>query len=179
MKFTRTSLAEVLIIEPEPKRDNRGFLARTYCEREFEAHELNTRWVQQNHTKTCSAGTIRGLHYQALPCPEIKLVRCLAGRVFDVVVDVRAGSPTFGRWVSCELSSESMHALYVPAGFAHGFQCLEDDCELFYLMSDYYDPDLARGLRWDDSDVAIAWPLPVKGMSDRDRSLPLLGQLSD
>lgn len=174
MKFLPTVLPEVLIVEPEPRGDDRGFLARTYCQREFAAHGLNTRWVQQNHTLTLTKGSVRGLHYQAAPSPEAKLVRCLAGRVLDVAVDVRPESATFGRWVSCELSPQTMRALYIPAGFAHGFQCLEDGCELLYLMSDFYDPALARGLRWDDPDMAVAWPLPVTGLSDRDRELPFL-----
>lgn len=177
MKFLPTVLPEVLIVEPEPRGDDRGFLARTYCEREFAAHGLNTRWVQQNHTLTRTKGSVRGLHYQAAPSPEAKLVRCLAGRVLDVAVDVRPESATFGRWVSCELSPQTMRALYIPAGFAHGFQCLEDGCELLYLMSDFYDPALAQGLRWDDPDVAVAWPLPVTGLSDRDRELPFLKKL--
>ncbi|OAI57040.1 dTDP-4-dehydrorhamnose 3,5-epimerase [Verrucomicrobiaceae bacterium SCGC AG-212-N21] len=177
MKFSPTDLPDVVLVEPEPRRDDRGFLARTYCEKEFAAQGLNTRWVQQNHTMTRTKGSVRGLHYQAAPSPEIKLVRCLAGRVLDVAVDVRPGSPTFGRWTSCELSAANMRALYIPAGFAHGFQCLEDDCELFYLMSDFYDPALARGLRWNDPTVGVAWPLPVVGLSERDQELPFLDKL--
>lgn len=177
MKFLPTALEGVVIVEAEPRGDERGFLARTYCEREFSALGLNTRWVQQNHTLTKTRGTIRGMHYQAMPLPEIKLVRCLAGRVLDVVVDVRSGSPTFGQWISCELTRESMKALYIPAGFAHGFQCLEDHCEMFYLMSEFYDPALARGLKWDDPDAAVAWPLPAVGLSERDLHLPLLHDL--
>lgn len=177
MKFVPTALEGVVMVEAEPRGDDRGFLARTYCEREFAAQGLNTRWVQHNHTLTKRKGSVRGMHYQAMPLPELKLVRCLAGRVLDVVVDVRAESPTFGRWVSCELSPQGMNALYIPAGFAHGFQCLEDHCEMFYLMSEYYVPDLARGLRWEDPEVGISWPLPVVGLSERDQGLPLLREL--
>lgn len=178
MKFVPTALEGVLIVEPEPRRDDRGFLARTYCEREFAAQGLNTRWVQQNHTATHQKGSVRGMHWQAEPLPEIKLVRCLAGRVLDVVVDVRPGSPTFGKWRAEELSAENMKALYIPAGFAHGFQCQEENCELFYLMSEFYQPEMARGLRCDDPEVGIAWPLPVLNLSPRDAALPGLRELA-
>jgi dTDP-4-dehydrorhamnose 3,5-epimerase len=172
MNFLSTALEGVMVIEPTPHRDERGFLARTYCEEEFSMRGLNTRWVQQNQTATQQKGSIRGLHWQAEPLTEIKLVRCLAGRVLDVVVDIRRDSPTFGTWHSEELSSENMRALYIPAGFAHGFQCLEQSCELFYLMSEFYQPDLARGLRYDDPQVGIRWPLTVSNISQRDAALP-------
>lgn len=159
-------------MEPEPRKDERGFLARTYCDREFSGHGLNTCWVQQNHTRTLGRGSVRGMHWQADPLPEIKLVRCLVGRVLDVVVDVRPGSPTFGRWHAEELSAENMRALYIPAGFAHGFQCLEDACELFYLMSEFYVPEMARGLNCQDEKTGIRWPLPVINLSPRDAALP-------
>jgi dTDP-4-dehydrorhamnose 3,5-epimerase len=177
MKFTPTRFDDVWIIEPETKHDERGYFARSYCEQEFNARGLNTRWVQQNHTLTKAKGSVRGMHWQAHPQPEIKLVRCLAGRVLDVVVDVRANSPTFGQWESIELSSQNMRALYIPAGFAHGFQCLDDGCELHYLMSDFYHADLARGLRCDDPTVGINWPLPVINLSSRDSTLPQLEEL--
>lgn len=136
---------EVMIVEPEPHHDARGFLARTYCEGEFACRGLNTRWPQQNHTLTKGRGSVRGLHWQADPASEIKLVRCLAGCALDVVVDVRPDSPTFGTWELHELSAASRRAIYIPAGFAHGFQCLTDECELFYLMSERHAPALARG----------------------------------
>ena len=117
------------------------------------------------------------MHWQAEPRPEIKLVRCLAGSVLDVVVDVRPASPTFGRWEAFNLSAQNMCALYIPAGFAHGFQCLEDECELFYLMSDFYHADLARGIRCDDQRIGITWPLPILNLSSRDAALPLLQEL--
>ncbi len=174
MKFTPTKFEQVWIIEPEPKQDERGFFARTYCAQEFAAHGLNTQWVQQNHTLTKARGSVRGMHWQAAPNPEIKLVRCLAGSVLDVVVDVRTDSATFGQWQAIELSAQNMRALYIPAGFAHGFQCLGDSCELFYLMSDFYHADLARGLRCEDPSVGITWPLPIINLSSRDAALPLL-----
>lgn len=178
MKFVPTTLEGLLVVEPEPRRDERGFLARTYCEKEFAAQGLNTRWVQQNHARTLGLGSVRGMHWQAEPLPEIKLVRCLAGRVLDVVVDVRPGSPTFGKWHAEELSGENMRALYIPAGFAHGFQCLEDVCELFYLMSEFYVPEMACGLRCDDPEIRIAWPLSVISLSPRDAALPSLSVLA-
>lgn len=178
MKFHPTTLEGVLLVEPEPRRDERGFLARTYCEVEFSSQSLNTRWVQQNHTRTLGRGSVRGMHWQAEPLPEIKLVRCLAGRVLDVVVDVRPGSSTFGKSHAEELSAENMKALYIPAGFAHGFQCLEDACELFYLMSEFYVPEMARGLNCQDEKAGIRWPLPVINLSLRDATLPGLGDLA-
>ena len=174
MRFTPTPLDGVWLIELEPRTDERGFFARTFCEREFAAHGLNTRWPQANLTRTRQRGMIRGMHWQAEPRPEVKLVRCAAGAIWDVVVDVRRGSPTFGRWTACELTADNGRQLYIPAGFAHGFQCLADHSEVAYLMGDFYAPDLARGLRWDDATVRINWPLPDPVLSERDRQLPLL-----
>ena len=178
MKFTPSQMEGIWLIEPEPRKDERGFLARTYCEKEFAGHSLNTRWVQQNHTRTLGTGSVRGMHWQADPLPEIKLVRCLVGRVLDVVVDVRPQSPTFGQWEAYELSAQNMHALYIPAGFAHGFQCLEEACEIFYLMSAFYHPDLARGIHCADPGLGIAWPLPVQNLSERDTGLTCLRDLA-
>lgn len=177
MQFSATTLPGVWLIEPERREDERGFLARTFCEQEFAARGLNTRWPQCNLTLTRRRGMIRGLHFQADPRPEIKLVRCVAGAVFDVVVDVRRGSPTFGSWEGFELSADNARALYVPAGFAHGFQCLTDNCQLYYHMSEFYVPELARGVRWNDPQVGIRWPLAEVELSARDRNLPLLSQL--
>jgi dTDP-4-dehydrorhamnose 3,5-epimerase len=174
MKFHTTSLAGVWLIELEPRQDERGFLARTYCEREFAEHKLNTRWPQCNLTLSRHRGMIRGLHYQIEPHPEIKLVCCQAGTIWDVIVDVRAGAPTYGRWEAFELSGQALRQLYVPAGCAHGFQCLTDNCEVFYQMSDFYQADLQRGLRWNDPTVAIPWPVSPAELSERDRNLPLL-----
>ena len=178
MKFTRTRLEGVWLIELEPRGDERGSFVRTYCEQEFATQGLNTRWVQCNSTRTRRRGSLRGLHYQADPFPEIKLIRCTTGRVLDVVVDLRQDSPTFGKHLTIELSPELSNQLYVPGGFAHGFQCLEDECTLFYQMSEIYHPDLARGVRWNDPTLGIAWPLEVTEISDRDRKLPLLSGLS-
>lgn len=177
MKFLPGQLPGVRLIELEPRTDERGWFARTFCEREFADAGLNTRWPQANTTRTLRRGMLRGLHWQAEPRPEIKLVRCARGRVWDVVVDVRPDSPTFGRWECFELGGDEGRQLYVPDGFAHGFQCLTDDVEMTYLMSDFYVPELARGVRWNDPDLGIPWPVPDAVLSDRDRQLPRLGEL--
>ena len=177
MKFSPTSLPGVWLIELEQREDPRGFLARTYCDREFNTQGLNTQWPQCNLTLTRERGTIRGMHFQADPKPEIKLIRCAAGAIFDVLVDVRHGSPTFGRWEAFELSAANRRQLYAPGGLAHGFQCLTDGCEVFYMMSESYVPELARGVRWNDPAVNICWPIADPILSDRDRNLPLLADL--
>lgn len=177
MKFSTTTLPGVWLIELELREDPRGFLARTYCDQEFGAHGLNTRWPQCNLTLTRERGMIRGMHFQADPKPEIKLIRCAAGAIYDVLVDVRRDSPTFGRWEGFELSGANRRQLYVPGGLAHGFQCLTDNCEVFYMMSESYVPELARGLRWNDPAVGICWPIAEPQLSERDRGLPLLAEL--
>ena len=177
MKFSRTSLVGLWLIELELREDERGFLARTFCEKEFFANGLNTHWPQGNLTLTKQLGAIRGMHFQAEPKPEIKLIRCAAGKIFDVVVDVRRDSPTFGKWEGFELSAENHRQIYVPAGFAHGFQCLAENSEVFYQMSEFYFPALARGLRWKDPAINIRWPLPEAILSERDRQWPLLSEL--
>lgn len=177
MKFHPTTLAGLRLIELEPRGDERGFLARTYCRAEFAAAGLHTDWPQSNLTLTRRRGAVRGMHFQAEPCPEVKLIRCAAGAIFDVLVDVRPGSPTFGRWEGFELSARNGRQLYVPGGFAHGFQGLADDCEVFYQMGAEYAADLARGLRHDDPEVAVRWPLPVAQVSERDAVLPTLREL--
>ncbi len=178
MKFHPTTLAGLFLVELEPRGDERGFLARTYCDREFAAVGLNTRWPQCNLTLTRQRGAVRGMHFQAEPQPEIKLIRCAAGAIFDCLVDVRPDSPTFGRWEGFELTARNDRQLYVPGGFAHGFQCLTEDCEVFYQMSAEYVPALARGLRHDDPEVGVRWPLPVEQVSERDATLPGLRELS-
>lgn len=178
MKFSRTNLDSLWMIELERREDERGFLARTYCEKEFSAHGLNTHWPQCNLTLTRQRGMLRGMHFQADPKPETKLIRCAAGAIYDVVVDVRRNSPTFGKWQGFELTAQNQRMLYVPDGFAHGFQCLTDNCEVFYQMSEFYVPELARGLRFDDPTVGITWPIPNPVVSARDRQLPFLEQLT-
>lgn len=177
MKFSRTTLDGLWLIELELREDERGFLARTFCENEFAAHGLNTHWPQCNLTLTKQRGMVRGMHFQADPKPEIKLIRCSVGAIFDVLVDVRRGSPTFGKWEGFELSATNRKTLYVPGGFAHGFQCLADNCEVFYMMSESYVPELARGIRWNDPAVNIRWPIADAALSERDKNLPLLSSL--
>ena len=177
MKFSPTTLAGLWLVELELREDERGFLARTYCENEFAARGLNTRWPQCNLTLTIQRAMIRGMHFQAEPKPEIKLICCAAGAIFDVLVDVRRDSPTFGQWEGFELTVQNRRSLYVPGGFAHGFQCLTDNCEVFYQMSEFYVAELARGVRFNDPEIDIRWPLPQPQLSERDRNLPLLADL--
>lgn len=177
MIFKPAKIPGVWVIELELREDERGFLARTFCEQEFSEYGLNTRWVQCNLTLTKRRGMIRGLHYQAEPKPEIKLIRCVSGAVFDVLVDIRRDSPYFGKWEAFELNAQNRIALYVPAGVAHGFQCLVDNCELYYHMSEFYYPELARGIRWNDPQLGITWPIAEPYLSERDRNLPLLSQI--
>jgi dTDP-4-dehydrorhamnose 3,5-epimerase len=175
MRFTETKLAGAFVIEPERFEDERGFFARTWCVREFEAHGLVTRLVQCSVSFNRRRGTVRGMHYQAAPHEEVKLVRCVRGAILDVIVDARPGSPTLHQWVAVELDAESQRALYVPRGFAHGFQTLADDTEVFYQISEFFHPESARGLRWDDPALGIDWPLEVSVISAKDRAYPLLG----
>ena len=177
MKFTETRLPGLWQIDLELREDERGFLARTYCDDEFIAHGLNTRWPQCNLSLTRKTGMLRGMHFQADPYPEIKLIRCAAGKIFDVLTDVRPQSPTFGQWQGFELSSANHTMLYVPGGFAHGYQTLVDNCEVFYQMSEFYKPDLARGIHYADPDVGIVWPLPNPILSPKDLTLPGLKSL--
>ena len=165
-------------MEPDWNRDVRGFFIRTFCEREFSERNLNTHWPQANLTHTRAKGMIRGLHWQDIAQPETKLIRCTRGSVWDVIVDIRKESSTFGTWTAFELSAENARQLYVPSGFAHGFQCLTDSVEVSYLMGDFYEPTLARGVRWNDPELRISWPLPLTPpLSDRDAELPLLSEI--
>src|SRR4051812_22532092 len=158
MLFEETVLRGAFIIELEPRVDERGFFARTFCEQEFEAHGLPVRFPQSNLSRNSRKGTLRGMHYEAQPSNESKLVRCTTGAVFDVIVDLRAGSPSRFRWISVELDAKSGRALFVPAGFAHGFLTLQDHTDVTYLMGDSYRPGSARGFRFDDPLFGIRWP---------------------
>lgn len=175
MKFVATPLAGAFLIELQPIEDERGFFARSFCADEFKKHGLDDRVAQCNVSFNRQAGTLRGMHYQVAPHEEAKLVRCTAGAVFDVIIDLRYGSPTRYQWVASELSARNRRAMFVPAGFAHGFQTLEDDSEVLYLMSEFYHPESARGLRWDDPRIGIEWPRSDPVLSDKDRSFPLIG----
>src|ERR1051326_6782495 len=177
MKFSQTALSGLWGIELELREDERGFLARTYCETEFGQQGLNTRWPQCNLTLTKKRGMIRGMHFQTEPKPEIKLIRCSAGEIYDVLVDVRKESPTFGKWEGFELSAANRRTLYVPGGIAHGFQCLMDNSEVFYQMSEFYYGDMASGVRYNDPRIGIKWPLGEIMVSERDKKLPLLSEI--
>jgi dTDP-4-dehydrorhamnose 3,5-epimerase len=170
MIFHPSRLSGVFEIHLEAKTDERGFFARSWCQREFEEHALNPRLVQCNVSFNARKGTLRGLHYQAAPNPEAKLVRCITGAIYDVVVDLRPESPTFKDWVGIELTSKDRNMVYVPEGCGHGFLTLEDEAEVHYQMSEFYRSELARGVRWDDPAFQIAWPIPVQVISERDRT---------
>jgi dTDP-4-dehydrorhamnose 3,5-epimerase len=171
--FRELPLAGAFLIELEPQRDERGLFARTFCEDEFRAHGLEPHVAQCNVSWNARRGTLRGLHYQAEPHAEAKLVRCARGAVFDVIVDLRRDSPSRGRWHAVELDAAGRRMLFVPAGFAQGFQTLADDTEVLYQMSTAYRPELARGIRWDDPTLSIKWPeTGERIVSERDRSLP-------
>lgn len=172
MMFRTTTLPGVFIIEPERREDRRGFFARTWCQEEFAAHGLNPRLVQCSVSLNLLRGTLRGMHYQAPPHAEAKLIRCTQGAIWDVALDLRPDSPTFRQHVGAELTSENRLALYMPEGVAHGFQTLEDDTEVLYQMSAAYAPDAARGVRFDDPAFAIRWPIPEPILLDRDREYP-------
>lgn len=172
MNIRPTALAGVLVASPAPHADERGLFARTYDAALFAAAGLPTIWPQCNTSWNARKGTLRGLHYQAEPRPDPKLVRCTRGRIFDVAVDLRKNSASFGRWIGVELSADNREALAIPAGCAHGFLTLEDDCEVFYMMGEIYVPELARGVRWNDPAFAIAWPVEPETMSNKDASWP-------
>ena len=172
MKFNETPLAGAFVIELEKKWDQRGFFARAWCQKEFGEHGLSSPFVQVNSGFSHLAGTLRGMHYQVAPKAEVKVVRCTRGRVFDVVVDLRAESETFGSWFGAELTADSGTMLYVPEGFAHGYQTLEDNVEIFYQTSQFFAPDLARGVRYNDPAFGIRWPLAVSVISDADSHWP-------
>lgn len=174
MRFRDVPPFGATIIEPEASVDERGLFARLFDVSAFRAHGLPTEFVQASTSYNARRGTLRGLHYQAEPHAEVKLVRCTAGAVFDVIVDVRPGSPSFGRWQSFELSRDNRLTLVVPPGFAHGFQTLADDSEIFYQMTQPHVAAAERGILWNDPDLAVAWPLQPTVMSQRDRQLPRL-----
>ena len=170
MIFNPVKLDGVWLIDLEPHSDDRGFFARSWCAQEAAAHGLNPDCVQCSVSYNKQRGTLRGMHWQAEPAPECKWVRCIRGRALDVALDLRPSSPTFCQWVALELSAENRRMIYLPPGMAHGFQTLEDDTELWYQMSEPFQPELARGARWNDPAFAIEWPLPDPIISDRDRA---------
>ena len=172
MKYHETSLPGAYVIELERRADERGFFARGWCRDEFAAQELCSRFVQCNFAFTDQSGTLRGLHYQVPPHAEAKLIRCTAGEVFDVIVDIRPESPTYLQYGGFRLSAENRSMLYVPEGFAHGYQALKDNTEILYLVSTPYHPGSERGVRWNDREINIQWPEPVTMISEKDSLIP-------
>jgi len=172
--FRETRLRGAFLIEPEPIRDERGLFARTYCRREFEAHGLNPEVVQCNVSFNRTKGTLRGMHYQAHPHEEVKLVRCTRGAIYDVIIDLRPDSETYRQWTAEELTESNLRMLYIPERFAHGFLSLEENTEVFYQMSEFYNPESARGVRWDDPVVQIHWPMSPRVIAPKDLALPYL-----
>jgi dTDP-4-dehydrorhamnose 3,5-epimerase len=178
MNFTETPLAGAYLIDLQKHVDERGYFARAWCRREFEAHGLNPNVEQVNVGYSRRAGTLRGLHFQQQPHAEVKVVRCLRGAIYDVIVDLRPQSPTRFGWFGVELRGENGRMLYVPEGFAHGYQTLSDDVEMMYQTSQAFEPRSACGVRFDDPAFGIRWPREVTCVSDADRSWPFVGQAS-
>jgi dTDP-4-dehydrorhamnose 3,5-epimerase len=174
MIFSESPLAGAYMVEMELLADERGFFARSYCAEEFAARGLGPELRQCSVSYNARAGTLRGMHYQAAPREEHKLVRCTAGAVFDVIVDIRPSSPTYRRWFAAELSAANRRSLFVPPGFAHGFMSLSEHTEVYYMISVAHSPELSRGFRWNDPAFAIEWPMPPTVISARDASYPLL-----
>lgn len=177
MIFRETKLKGAFIIDVEPSTDERGFFARTWCQREFAVHGLKSRFVQCNISYNKKKGTLRGMHYQIAPHAEAKVVRCTRGAIYDVIIDLRPDSPTFKQWLAVELTADNRRMLYIPEEFAHGFQTLEDDTEVFYQMSEFYHPECARGVRWDDEAFGIEWQGEISIISENDRSYQPLTNL--
>lgn len=174
LKLSTTPLAGLLLVETAPVEDARGRFTRVFCEQDYAAIRPDLHWTQINHSRTAQRGSVRGMHFQYPPSAEAKLIRCLKGRVFDVAVDLRAGSPTFLHWHGVELSEDGSRQIFIPEGFAHGFQTLTDDAELLYMHSVAWDPQRENRLRFDDPKLNIAWPLPVTQVSEKDRAASLL-----
>ena len=172
MKFSETPLKGAWTIDLEPRGDERGFFARAFCQNEFAEHGLKRDIVQANLSYNPKRATLRGMHYQIPPHAEVKIVRCTRGAIYDVIIDLRAGSPTQFEWFGVELSADNRTALYVPEGFAHGYQSLTEESEVFYLVTEFYAPGSERGIRWDDPRFGIRWPLPDPVLSPKDAAHP-------
>jgi dTDP-4-dehydrorhamnose 3,5-epimerase len=173
MIFTETILKNAYIIELEKREDHRGFFARTWDKKEFEEHNLNSNLVQCNVSFSKKCGTLRGMHYQKNPFEESKVIRCTKGKIFDVIIDLRSSSSTFKKWFGIELTEENYKMLYVPEGFAHGFQSLEDNSEIVYQVSEFYTPNSELGIHWNDPEFNITWPIEEKIITDKDNSWKL------
>lgn len=172
MIFSETRLKGAFVIDPERLEDERGFFARSWCEREFKDHGIETKFVQCNISFNKKIGTLRGMHYQAAPYEEAKLIRCTMGAIYDVIVDLRPNSLTYREWVYTELTSDNRRMIYVPKGFAHGFLTLTDNSEIFYMMSESYVHGFGRGIKWNDPVLGITWPAEVRVISSQDQSYP-------
>ncbi len=172
MVFHETKLAGAYVVDLEPRLDDRGFFARSWCQREFAQHGLNPVLVQCNVSYNKLAGTLRGMHFQVAPHAEVKLVRCTRGAIYDVMLDLRPGSPTFKQHVGFELTADNRRALYVPEGFGHGYLTLTNDTDVFYQVTAFYAPDAASGVRWNDPAFGIVWPADVRLISERDAQYP-------
>jgi dTDP-4-dehydrorhamnose 3,5-epimerase len=172
MRFLKTELHGAWLVDVEPIFDHRGFFSRTFCQREFAARGLETNFVQHSLSYSAERGTLRGMHFHAPPHGEVKIVECTKGAIFDVIIDIRPLSPTFGQWRSFDLTAENRRQLYIPKGFAHGFETLSGDTEVRYLISAFYEPSAASGLRHDDPAFAIPWPLPVAVIAGNDQLWP-------
>lgn len=177
MIFHKTKIDGLYIIKPELKIDERGYFARIFCEEEFKKNSLVFRIVQANQSLTKRKGTIRGMHFQKPPKAEDKIVFCIQGAIYDVAIDLRQNSPTYGQWVAEELSEENKKMFLIPKGFAHGFQLLTDESEVLYFLSEFYSPEYETGVRWNDPFFNIKWPIENPILSEKDKNWPLMKQI--
>lgn len=178
MIFNKTDLKDAYIIELQEFNDSRGFFARAFCENEFADHGIEFRVVQANTSYSHKKHTLRGMHYQEKPHQEAKLMKCIKGAIFDVIIDMRPDSPTFKKWMGVELSERNRKMIYVPEGFAHGFVTLEDDTEVYYPVTELYTPGAEKGIRWDDPAFNIQWPVKPQIISEKDQNWPLFDELA-
>jgi dTDP-4-dehydrorhamnose 3,5-epimerase len=179
MQFQKTKLKDAYLIKPQVIGDSRGFFMESYSKKEFEKEGIGCEFTQDNHSKSEKKGTLRGLHFQASPHTQAKLIRVAKGAIYDVIVDLRKDSETFGQWEGFELSAENKRMLFVPRGFAHGFVTLEDDTEVLYKADDFYAPETEGGIAWNDPDLKIDWPVEVSTISERDKKWPILKELDN
>lgn len=177
MKFIKTKFSGAFLIEAEPFKDHRGLFSRSWCMQEFQSHGLQTRICQINTSFNYKKGTIRGLHFQKIPYQEAKLVRCIRGGIYDVIVDIRPNSPTFLQWIGFNLTDTNHRSLFVPEGMAHGYQTLIDNTEVYYQVSEFYRPEASLELRWNDPDINITWPLELQSISEKDANASLASDL--
>lgn len=174
MKVTETSLKDVYVIEPQVFGDARGWFMESWSEKKLKEYGIDNEWVQDNHSYSAQKGVLRGLHYQLNPCCQAKIVRCTRGEIWDIAVDIRKGSPQYGKWVGVKLTGENKKQLYIPRGFAHGFITLSDDVEVQYKADNYYAPECDGNIRWDDPEIGVEWPMEPTILSDKDAKAPLL-----